>query len=70
MCLGHDQRLSEKEEIQEFLKRVGEFTVGAVRLMECGASVSPETRGCVTAGVARGCLDPGWPCSGTFLLLL
>lgn len=48
MCLGHNQRVSEKEEIQEFLKRVRKFTAGAVRLMEGDASVttSPETRGC------------------------
>lgn len=47
MCLGHNQRLSAKEEVQEFLKRVGKFTAGDVRLMECDASVtiSPETRG-------------------------
>lgn len=47
VCLGHNQRLSAKEEIQEFLKRVGKFTAGGVRLTECDASVviSPETRG-------------------------
>lgn len=56
MCLGHNQRLSAKEEIQEFLKRVGKFTAGDVRLMECDASVtiSPEKHEeMATAEVAR-----------------
>lgn len=69
MCLGHDQRLSEKEEIQEFLKRVGKLTVGAGRLLECDTS-HLKLEDVVTAEAARGWLGPGWPSSGTFLLLL
>lgn len=63
---------SEKEEIQEFLKRVRKFSAGAVRLIECDASIAISLKHevVVTAGVAGGCLGPGWPCSGIFLLLL
>lgn len=46
-CAWAITKHSAKEDTQEFLKRVGKFTAGAVRLMECDGSVviSPETRG-------------------------
>lgn len=71
VCLGHNQRLSEREEIQEFLKRVRKLTVGAVRLMECEPPWPSQPKlQVVTAEVPRAWFGPGWPCSGTSLLLL